>query len=50
MTKEELKAKFQEIINRTSGDVESDIGDAIQALFEYVDDPEIEEMYERITW
>lgn len=50
MTKEELKQRFQEIIDRTTGDVESDMDDALEALFEYVDDPEIKRMYERIAW
>ena len=51
VTKDELKQRFQEIINRDSGDTEHDMGDALDALFEYVDDPEIQEMYERyICW
>lgn len=48
MTKEELKNRLQAIIDRTSSSVDDDKMDALDALFDYLDDPDIEEMYERI--
>lgn len=48
MTINELRNRFQAILDRESGNVDDDVEDAIQALLEYVDDPEIQEMYDRI--
>lgn len=48
MTIDELRNRFQVILDRESGNIDDDVEDAIQALLEYVDDPEIQEMYDRI--
>lgn len=48
ITKQELKARLQQIVDRTSGDTESDHADADEALLDYVDDAEILEIYESI--
>lgn len=49
MTHVQLLQRLREIDNRDSGSTDDDRDDAIEALLEYVNDPEVRELYERIT-
>lgn len=49
MTHLQLLQRLREIANRDSGSTDDDWDDAIEALLEYVNDPEVRELYKRIT-
>lgn len=49
MTHAQLLRRLQEIADRDSGNVNDDRNDAIEALLEYINDPEVQELFERIS-
>lgn len=49
MNDTELLQKLHEILNRTSGNVNDDREDAVEALLDYVNNDEVRELYERIA-